>query len=103
EELASYIAEGLRGRYLKNPRVMVAVRPSAVATTALFIQGSVRTPGIFQIQGRASLLKLISYAGGLDQRHGSTAFVMREIKSPESGVEETAAASGNAGSLPQDR
>jgi len=47
---------------------------------SLFIQGAVKTPGVYIIEGRPSLLKLITMAGGLAENHGSTAFVIREIK-----------------------
>jgi protein involved in polysaccharide export with SLBB domain len=47
---------------------------------SLFIQGAVKSPGVYIIEGRPSLLKLITMAGGLAENHGSTAFVIREIK-----------------------
>jgi polysaccharide export outer membrane protein len=56
---------------------------------SFFIQGSVNRPGVYQIEGRPSLLKLITIAGGLSGTHGSTAFIIREIKSREATVEET--------------
>src|SRR4030095_4673525 len=66
EELVNLIADGLRDRYLKNPRVTVVIKRLPPNRSMLFIQGSVRTPGAYQLEGRPSLLKLISYAGGLD-------------------------------------
>ena len=78
EELAAFIADRLRGDYLKNPRVKVLVKQ--YNSRSFFIQGAVRSPGVYQIEGRASLLKLIILAGGLSENHGSTAFIIREIK-----------------------
>ena len=78
EELAAFIADRLRGDYLKNPRVKVLVK--LYNSRSFFIQGAVRSPGVYQIEGRASLLKLIILAGGLSDNHGSTAFIIREIK-----------------------
>jgi polysaccharide export outer membrane protein len=78
EELATAIADGLRGRYLKDPQVLVSVKQYHSRT--FFIQGSVRRPGVYQIEGRPSLLKLITVAGGLADNHGSSAYVIREIK-----------------------
>jgi polysaccharide export outer membrane protein len=78
EELSQYIADRLRGEYLKNPNVSVVVKE--YNSRSFFIQGSVRSPGVFQIEGRPSLLKLITLAGGLSLEHGSNAFIIRQIK-----------------------
>jgi polysaccharide export outer membrane protein len=78
EELAAAIADGLRGRYLKDPIVSVTVKQ--INSHSFFVQGAVRRPGVYQIEGRPSLLKLITVAGGLADNHGSTAFVIREVK-----------------------
>src|SRR5262249_717857 len=78
EELQKQIADGLRGEYLTDPQVSVVV--VQYNSRSLFIQGAVKTPGVYIIEGRPSLLKLITMAGGLAENHGSTAFVIREIK-----------------------
>jgi polysaccharide biosynthesis/export protein len=78
EELSQYIAERLRGEYLKNPNVSVVVKE--YNSRSFFIQGAVRSPGVFQIEGRPSLLKLITLAGGLAVDHGSNAFIIRQVK-----------------------
>ena len=78
DEVSTEIIEKLRGGYLVNPIVTVQVRQSN--SRAFFIQGAVRRPGIYQIEGHPSLLKLITIAGGLSDNYGSTAFVMREKK-----------------------
>ena len=81
EELSSFIAEGLRGRYLKDPQVFVVVKQYYSRT--FFIQGAVKKPGVYQMEGHPSLLKLINVAGGLGENHGSTAFIIREVKKAE--------------------
>lgn len=78
EELGTVIANGLRGRYLTNPHVNVTV--SQFNSRTFFVQGAVNKPGVFQIEARPSLLKLITLAGGLTKDHGSTAFIIREVK-----------------------
>jgi polysaccharide export outer membrane protein len=80
EELSQYIADRLRGEYLKNPNVTVVVKE--YNSRSFFIQGAVRGPGVFQIEGRPSLLKLITLAGGLAPDHGSNAFIIRQVKQP---------------------
>ncbi len=81
EELQNYIADRLRGRYLKDPQVTVIVKQ--INSRTFFIQGAVRSPGVYQIEGAPSLLTLISVAGGLADNYGSTAFILRAIKPEE--------------------
>lgn len=78
EELTVLVADSLRGRYLTNPHVTITV--TQFNSRTFFIQGAVNKPGVFQIEGRPSLLKLITLAGGLAKDHGSTAFIIREVK-----------------------
>lgn len=78
EELANAITEGLRGRYLKEPNVSVLVRQ--INSRSFFIQGAVVRPGAYQIEGRPSLLELITVGGGLVDVNSSTAFILRKIK-----------------------
>jgi protein involved in polysaccharide export with SLBB domain len=78
EELSKLIANQLRGQYLQDPRVSIAVLQ--YNSRSFFVQGAVRQPGVYQIEGRPSLLKLITIAGGLQDNHGSSAFIIREIR-----------------------
>jgi polysaccharide biosynthesis/export protein len=78
EELSRLVADGLRGRYLKNPQVLVTVKQ--FYSQSYFIQGAERSPGVYQVQGRLSLLRLITIAGGPADNHGSMAFIIREAK-----------------------
>src|SRR5262245_64051539 len=81
DELASFIANSLSDRYLKNPRVTVTVKQ--LNSHTFFIQGAINRPGAYQIEGRPSLLTLITVAGGLTENHGSTAFIIREPNRPD--------------------
>jgi len=78
EELAKVIADSLRGRYLKEPNVSILVRQ--INSRSFFIQGAVVRPGAYQIEGRPSLLELITVGGGLVDVNSSTAFVLRRVK-----------------------
>ena len=78
EELAKFIADGLRDRYLSNPNVKVVVRQ--YNSRSFFIQGAVRNPGVYQIEGKPSLLVLLTLAGGLAENHSSTGFILRPNK-----------------------
>ena len=95
EEVAQLIADSLRGDYLKDPKVVVTVKE--FNSRSFFIQGSVRSPGVFQIEGRPSMLELITLAGGLSDKHGANAYIIRRLKTteqkePEPNVEKTTAA-----------
>ena len=82
EELSREIADGLRGRYLKDPNVIVAVKQ--FYSRSFFILGAVKKPGVYQAEGRLQLMKLITLAGGPADNRGSTAYIIREIKKKDS-------------------
>lgn len=100
EELGNEIADNLRGRYLKDPQVTVAVRQYNSRT--FFIQGAVKLPGSYVIVGKPSVFTLINLAGGLEREHGSTAFVMRKIKNDNPEVQISAKESGSEENQPQE-
>jgi polysaccharide export outer membrane protein len=95
EELAQLIADKLRGDYLKDPRVSVSVKE--YNSRSFFIQGSVRNPGVFQIEGRPTMLELLTLAGGLTEKHGATAYILRKIKTPASKGPETVKTTAGSG------
>src|SRR5215470_8507868 len=99
DELASFIANSLSDRYLKNPRVTVTVKQ--LNSHTFFIQGAVNRPGAYQIEGRPSLLTLITVAGGLTENHGSTAFIIREAYRPEMDVPDKGDPKGSLDSQPE--
>lgn len=78
-ELARMIAKRLREEeYLKTPNVRITINQYYSQT--FFIQGSVHKPGVYQIEGRPSMLTMIGLAGGLTDTHGSTVFILRPSK-----------------------
>ena len=74
-ELQQAITNGLRGRFLVNPRVAVTVdeyRP-------FFIQGQVERPGGYPYQPGLNVRKAVSLAGGFKERASTTKiFIVRE-------------------------
>jgi polysaccharide biosynthesis/export protein len=99
DELASFIANSLNGRYLKNPRVTVTVKQ--INSHIFFIHGAVNRPGVYQIEGRPSLLTLITLAGGLTENYGSTAFIIRETHRPKMDVPDNRDLTGALDSQPE--
>lgn len=80
EELARLIATRLREEeFLVRPSVVVTMRQFNSQT--FIVQGSVNRPGVYQLEGRPDLFTLIGLAGGLNENHGSTAFVIRRKNS----------------------
>jgi polysaccharide biosynthesis/export protein len=103
EELAQYIADKLRGDYLKDPKVSVLIRE--FNSRSFFIHGSVRSPGVFKIEGRPSMLELIALAGGLSEHHGANAYIIRRIKAPaekEPGTDITKTSAANSANAARD-
>jgi len=78
DEVSKLITDGLRNRYLKDPKVYVSVKQYNSRT--FFIQGAVRAPGVYVISGKPSLFRLMTIAGGLQENHGLTAYIFREKK-----------------------
>lgn len=63
-ELARVLESRYGARYLQNPSIQVTVKsPQA---EKLVMEGAVRDPGSYPIQGRTSLLEAIALANGLD-------------------------------------
>jgi polysaccharide export outer membrane protein len=63
-ELGQDIARRLDARYLQEPQVSVLVKASV--TQRFTVEGSVESPGVYELAGRMSLLQAIATAKGLD-------------------------------------
>jgi len=83
-ELATAITKQLQEGYLVDPQVSVILRH---VNRRYFVQGAVRSPGIYNIEGRPTLLELLSIAGGLDPTHGSTAFIIHKTQASQNDAE----------------
>jgi polysaccharide export outer membrane protein len=99
EDLSREIADGLRGKYLKDPNVLVSVKQ--FNSRAFFILGAARRPGVYQIEGHPSLIKLITVAGGLAENHGSIAFILHEVKKDAASGAGPKPASGTQNLMPK--
>ncbi len=81
EALAQNIEKSLKeNEYLKNPNVTVTVKQYNSQT--FFVHGEVRQPGVYQVEGRPSVLKLLSLAGGLTEKHSTTIFLLQPEPKP---------------------
>jgi polysaccharide export outer membrane protein len=63
-ELEQLIAAKLEADYMQNPQVSVFIKE--FTSQRVTVQGLVKKPGMYDFQGRASLLQAVSMGGGLD-------------------------------------
>jgi polysaccharide biosynthesis/export protein len=61
-EVSTVIADHLRGRFLKDPRVVVDV--TQMKSQQFTVDGAVTQPGVYPIEGRMSLLRAVATAHG---------------------------------------
>lgn len=63
--------------YLVQPDVSVSV--STFRSQPVSVVGAVRTPGVYQVEGRKTLIEMLSVAGGLDSAAGSRLTITRRL------------------------
>ena len=94
-ELEKLVADGLRGRYLVNPRVAVTIEEYR----QFFVNGQVDKPGGYAFQPGLTVAKAISLAGGLKERASvNKMFIVREDDPTQSRMKVTM----NSGMSPGD-
>jgi len=64
-ELQADIAEKMQDKFIENPQVTVYVKE--YLSQRVTVEGAVRTPGLYPLTGRTSLLQVMALSGGLDQ------------------------------------
>jgi polysaccharide export outer membrane protein len=64
-ELQADIATQMGDKFIENPQVTVYVKE--YLSQRVTVEGAVRTPGIYPLTGRTSLLQVMALSGGLDQ------------------------------------
>lgn len=65
DELAVLVADGLRGTYVRDPRVTVNITDAVNQTVT--VDGQVAVPGVYPVVGRMTLLKAIARAQGMTE------------------------------------
>ena len=78
DEFAQFLQSRLGATYLRDPNVRVAI---AAATQQTFtVDGSVRSPGVFKVEGPTTLMKAVASANGLtEDADSSRVVVFRQI------------------------
>lgn len=72
----------LGSKYLQNPQVTIYVKE--FNSQRVTLEGAVKKPGVFPIQGRLSLLQAIALAQGLESASDNTVLVFRETEGKRS-------------------
>jgi len=82
-ELEKLVADGLRGRYLVNPRVSVIIEEYR----QFFVDGQVGKTGGYPYQPGLNVAKAISLAGGLRERASvNKMYIIREGDKPQNRI-----------------
>ncbi|HLY80550.1 MAG TPA: polysaccharide biosynthesis/export family protein, partial [Caulobacteraceae bacterium] len=61
-QLQDELAQRLGERYLQSPQVSVSIAESA--SQKVTVEGEVKSPGVFQMKGKTTLMQAIAMAGG---------------------------------------
>ena len=84
-QLATAIARRLGQRFLENPQVSVIVQESV--SQKVTVQGSVSEPGVYEIQGRTTLLDAVAMAKGTTRVAAlNNAVIFRDINGQRVGA-----------------
>jgi polysaccharide export outer membrane protein len=87
DQVAARIAEGLK-EFIQKPDVTVSILDFRSQTISIL--GCIRTPGIHALQGRKTLVDVITMAGGVSDDAGWTVKITRPIESGRIPVEKAA-------------
>lgn len=77
EQLESILTEKLKN-YVKQPQLSVNV--NEYKSQPISIIGAVGTPGVHQLQGRKTLIEVLSMAGGMKDDAGPTVKITRQMR-----------------------
>jgi polysaccharide biosynthesis/export protein len=76
QEVERDLTDRLGTKYIQNPQVTVYVKE--YNSQSVTITGAVKSPGVYSIKGKASLLRVVAMAGGLSDISDSTVLVLRQ-------------------------
>ena len=84
-ELEEQIAVPLAENYFVNPQVNVFIK--GYHSLRYYISGAVKTPGLYERNSKATLMKLIAEAGGVEPNRGNVDYILRDSTSQIEGGE----------------
>ena len=77
-EVERDLTKAFGSKYLQKPQVLVGVKE--YNSQRVTVEGSVRKPGIYKLQGEMTLLQVVATAGGLTDASDKTLVIFRSIK-----------------------
>jgi polysaccharide biosynthesis/export protein len=83
-QLEENLTRQLAAKYLQNPQVSVVV--SEYNSQRVTIEGAVKKPGVYPIQGRLTLLQSVALAQGLDNTANTSVLILRPQSGNRSGA-----------------
>ena len=75
-ELELMIAGPLAKDYFVDPEINIRIKE--YHSLQYYISGAVKTPGLYEMMAKASLMELIAKAGGVLPERGNVAYILRE-------------------------
>lgn len=76
QEVERDLTSKLGAKYLHDPQVTVLVKE--YNSQRVTMEGAVKSPGVYPVRGKNSLLQFIALSGGLDENANSTVVVFRQ-------------------------
>ena len=80
-ELETAVYEPLAKDYFVNPQISITIKEHH--SLHYNISGAVKSPGLYEMTSRATLLELIAKSGGVTAARGNVAYIMRDLDNPE--------------------
>lgn len=77
QEVERELTKVLGDKYLRNPSVTVYIRE--YNSQRVTVEGAVRTPGLYPIRGKSTLLQMLATCGGLTDLADSNVLVFRYV------------------------
>jgi len=76
QDLERDLTRRLGAKYLQNPQVNVYIRE--YNSQRVTVEGAVKSPGVYPLKGKTTLLQTVASAGGLADNADSTIVVFRQ-------------------------
>jgi len=76
-DLETLITKPLGQDYFVDPEVNISIKE--YHSLRYFISGAIKSPGLYEMKSRATLLELIARAGGVVPERGNVAYIQRKL------------------------
>lgn len=84
QDIERDLAERLGAKYLQNPQVTVFIKE--YNSQRVTVEGAIKKPGVYPLQGKTTLLQFIATAEGMTDTADSDVVIFRNINGKRSGA-----------------